>query len=238
MNHIVSFSGGKDSTAMLFKMIETGMPIDRIICVDTTKEFPGMYAHIQQVQDRIPYKIDILKIDFDYYFGRHVKKNGTVGYGWCDHINRWCTALKRDTIKRFISSLGYRKEEIVHYHGIALDESHRAGRNASKEKNISYPLIEMGMSEEDCLKYCYSLGFTWGGLYEEGRKRVSCFCCPLQDLEGLRLTYKKHPDLWKKILEMDKLSFRKFKSTYTVSELDEKFAYESIHGKIRGKVRK
>jgi tRNA(Ile)-lysidine synthase TilS/MesJ len=29
--HIVSFSGGKDSTAMLLMMIEKGMPIDEII---------------------------------------------------------------------------------------------------------------------------------------------------------------------------------------------------------------
>ena len=46
--HIVSFSGGKDSTAMLLKMIEKGMPIDEIIFCDTTAEFPEMYDHIKK----------------------------------------------------------------------------------------------------------------------------------------------------------------------------------------------
>jgi len=40
--NIVSFSGGKDSTAMLLMMLEKGIPVDRVICVDTTKEFPQM----------------------------------------------------------------------------------------------------------------------------------------------------------------------------------------------------
>jgi 3'-phosphoadenosine 5'-phosphosulfate sulfotransferase (PAPS reductase)/FAD synthetase len=45
--HIVSFSGGKDSTAMLLKMIENKMKIDEIIFCDTTVEFDEMYEHIK-----------------------------------------------------------------------------------------------------------------------------------------------------------------------------------------------
>ncbi len=47
MKHIVSFSGGKDSTAMLLMVIEYGMQIDDIIFCDTGKEFPEMYEHIK-----------------------------------------------------------------------------------------------------------------------------------------------------------------------------------------------
>ena len=50
--HVISFSGGKDSTAMIFKMIEKNMIIDRVICIDTTKEFPEMYTHIKDVQKK------------------------------------------------------------------------------------------------------------------------------------------------------------------------------------------
>lgn len=53
MKHIVSFSGGKDSTAMLLMMIEKGMPIDDIIFCDTGAEFPAMYEHIKQVEKYI-----------------------------------------------------------------------------------------------------------------------------------------------------------------------------------------
>ena len=49
--HIVNFSGGKDSTAMLFMMLERGRPVDRVIHVDFGKEFPAMYRHLAQVDE-------------------------------------------------------------------------------------------------------------------------------------------------------------------------------------------
>lgn len=50
MKHLVSFSGGKDSTAMLLHMMELKYPIDEVINIDTGMEFPAMYAHIAQIR--------------------------------------------------------------------------------------------------------------------------------------------------------------------------------------------
>ena len=44
--HVVSLSGGKDSTAMLLRMVEEGWPVDHIIFCDTGLEFPEIYDHI------------------------------------------------------------------------------------------------------------------------------------------------------------------------------------------------
>lgn len=46
MKNIVSFSGGKDSTAMLLRMLEENMEIDEIIYCDTGKEFKRIKNHI------------------------------------------------------------------------------------------------------------------------------------------------------------------------------------------------
>ena len=46
VKHIISFSGGKDSTAMLLKMIELNYTIDDIVFVDTGLELPEMYLYI------------------------------------------------------------------------------------------------------------------------------------------------------------------------------------------------
>ena len=51
--HIVSLSGGKDSTAMLLRMIEEGWPIDIILFCDTGREFDAMYQHIDKVEKYI-----------------------------------------------------------------------------------------------------------------------------------------------------------------------------------------
>ena len=43
--YIVSFSGSKDSTAMLLHLLELGEPVDEVLFCDTTVEFPEMYTH-------------------------------------------------------------------------------------------------------------------------------------------------------------------------------------------------
>ena len=98
MEHIISFSGGKDSTAMLLMMLERKMPIDEIIFCDTGKEFPQMYEHIAKVEKYTGITVTRLKADksFDYYMFDHVKTKGKhkgkKGYGWSNMLCRWCTA--------------------------------------------------------------------------------------------------------------------------------------------------
>lgn len=54
MLNIVSFSGGKDSTALLLMMLERGMRVDDIVCVDMGKEFPQMYESTGSRLKRTP----------------------------------------------------------------------------------------------------------------------------------------------------------------------------------------
>lgn len=228
--HIVSFSGGKDSTAMLLKMIENNMQIDEIIFCDTSVEFPQMYNHIEKVEKYIGRNITKLKApnDFEYYMLEHIKtkgkSKGEKGYGWPDFRNRWCTyLLKQQVINKYLKQ--YEGFEIVEYIGIALDEIARAGKK-KKGSILKYPLIELGMTEQMALDYCYSKGFYWEGLYEKF-DRVSCYLCPLQRISELKIIYNEYPDLWNKMKELDRKAInlyeRKFRPDYSIEELEIKF---------------
>lgn len=84
------------------------------------------------------------------------------------------------------------------------------------------------MSEKECLDYCYSNGYDFGGLYNY-MKRLSCWCCPLQSKTDLRYLYKYHKYLWKELLEMDKKNNDKsikFKEGKTVKEWQQIFENE------------
>lgn len=231
MKRIVSFSGGKDSTAMLLRMIEKNMEIDEIVFCDTGVEFPEMYQHIEKVEEYINRAITVLKSEytFEYLMFEYKKKKGKNkgkrGYGWPDFRVRWCT----DFLKRRIWLKHTRQyEEAIEYHGIALDEKERAEKN-DDGRAIEYPLIDWNMTEDDALKYCYERGFNWGGLYEKV-ERVSCYLCPLQRLTELRVIYKEHPELWQKMKELDHRNIkqfkRKFRKDYSIQELEEKFTLE------------
>lgn len=244
--NVVSFSGGKDSTAMLLMMLENKIPIDRIICVDTTKEFPAMYRHIAKVQEICPVEIEHIQFNFDYWFGEHIKtrgKNrGKVGYGFPDFRNRWCTNRKRLAFMRQLEITRYKRrsydgtfkviEPIVEYHGIAFDEKSRCGRNgADHGRDIRYPLVEWGITQEQALKYCYSKGLDWEGLYDKFY-RVTCWCCPMSRIGELKTLYNEFPELWQQLIEMDKKSYRKFRPDYSVDELSKRFAEENLQDQL------
>lgn len=226
MKHIVSFSGGKDSTAMLLLMIEKGILIDEIIFLDTGVEFPEMYKHIEKVERYIDRKITKLKAEnsYEYMMFEHKKKKGKnkgqKGYSWADFRNRWCTQyLKKQVMNRYLKEK-YKNIEIIEYHGIAADETKRLIKN--KEKNIKYPLAEWGVIEKEALEYCYKKGFNWDGLYEKF-DRVSCWCCPLKNLKELKVIYKEYPKYWEKLKEWDSKTYRKFRADYSILDLEKKF---------------
>lgn len=227
MKHIVSLSGGKDSTAMLLMMIEKGMQIDEIVFCDTGKEFPQMYDHIEKVEKYIGREITKIRNErysFEYLLG-HIKTKRGQGRGWADFQMRWCTGeVKVSVINKYLRK--YKEKERLTYIGIAYDEQKRIIKHIDK-KHCVYPLNKWKITEKEALHYCYSRGFHWDGLYEK-LERVSCYCCPLQKINDLRVLYNEFPELWKDIRRLDKLSWRDFRAEYTLDELENKFDNENL----------
>lgn len=172
MKHVVSFSGGKDSTAMLLMMLERGMPIDDIVYFDCGDwEFPQMHEHIRQVEKYIGREVTRIRNkrgDLNYWMFDHASKpRGNnpvrVGMAWPQITVRWCTARKMDTIEAYYSR---HKPELTVYIGFAADELSRLSSKNIIEKHwyqMQFPLVNWEITEEEALKYCHSKGFTWGG---------------------------------------------------------------------------
>lgn len=211
---------------MLLRLIEEKRPLDLILFCDTGLEFPQMYEHLKQLENYIKRPITRLKADhsFEFYFLEYTpkRKNPKLeqysGMSWAGPRNRWCTGvLKHRVVRKHLKELR-KTYEVIEYIGIAADEPKRV-------KDKRYPLVEWGMSEQDCLNYCYERGFYWGGLYNIF-KRVSCWCCPLQSLSELRKLRKYFPSLWEQLEEWDKKTWRSFRADYSVEQLNIRFDLE------------
>ena len=242
--HAVSFSGGKDSSMMLLKMIEKDMPIDTVLFADTGMEFPEMYDHIAKMDDLL-YRERGIHITtlrhprgFEYLmFDEPKTKQSSIqnrlrlgiplyGNGWPGIRVRWCTGqLKTHLIQKEVNRLK-KEKNAIHYVGIAADEAWRC-------KDAVYPLVDWGVTEKDALGGCYQRGFDFVGLYNIYH-RCSCWCCPFQRIAELRKLRLHHPELWKKLKELDRRAFLQFghtplgvfKKDWSVERLDERFARE------------
>lgn len=236
MRYIASCSFGKDSLAMILKLLELNYPLDEIVYFDIGAEFGAIYRNKEKVKE-ISRKRDILfteikpKQDFFYTMLEKPvnKRNGQkqLGYKWCGGLCRWGTTLKINAIKE--NNKKYGDEFIVEYVGIAVDEQKRLLRERVKRCNNRlklYPLAEWGMTERDCLNYCYSKGFSWNENGIELYKvldRVSCWCCRNKNLKELENMFLFLPVYWEKLKELQSKIDIPFKDKYSVFDLEKRF---------------
>ena len=244
--HVISVSGGKDSTAAAIVMVEKDMPIDYAIFADTGMDFPEIRENIDKLDDYLlrergihitrlkhPRSFEYLMFDVPIEQPRSIAKRierglPLRGYGWPGIRTRWCTGqLKTHLINREINRLKV-GQTVRQYVGIAADEAWRC-------KDLKYPLVEHAITEAQALQMCYDHGFDFGGIYEV-YNRCSCYCCPLQRISELRMLRKNHPDLWEKLRVMDERAreqfgpgpLGQFKQRWSVAGLEERFAKEAL----------
>lgn len=229
--YIASVSFGKDSLAMLLRLIEEKIPLDEVIFYDTGMEFKAIYNirdKMLPILKKLGIKYTELKPKQSFFytmFEKQVKKrNGDTqfGYSWCGGVCRWGTTEKLKSIEKYC--FGHNE-----YLGIAFDEPKRLEKQRKGFK--LFPLADWGMTEKDCLKYCYDRGYHW---LENGvdlysiLDRVSCWCCANKNLKELRNYYKHLPNYWKKLKDLQSKTVRTMKKNYSVFDLEQKFKLENM----------
>ena len=205
MRRVASVSFGKDSLAMLLLLLEKNEPLDEVIFYNSGMEFESIY----HIRDRVKPILEQRGIRFTeakpnapflYYMLEkpvNSKKNGFhLGYSWCGGPSRWGTKLKTNALDRLALDVE------IHYVGIASDETERLKKlNPPK----CSPLAEAGMTEADCLAYCYERGFFWeenGIRLYDILDRVSCWCCKNKNRRELKAIYQYLPQYWSQLKEL------------------------------------
>lgn len=228
VKHIVSWSGGKDSSAMLIRMVEEDMLIDDIVFIEVMAtpaiggELPEMYEYIERMERYIGRKITVVRsvLDFDTVFHQQYqtgKRAGTI-YGFPFTCGVWCNdRLKLRTICRHYKTYG----EHIRYLGLAADEPKRL---AKLGPICRAPLAEWGMTEQDCIDFLKKRDML-NPLYQKF-KRLGCWFCVKQSMDSLRVLRRDYPEYWAMLLAWDKESPHTFKPNYTVADLERRFSQE------------
>lgn len=222
---------------MLLLCLEENIPVDEVIFYDTGMEFDSIYRNRDRIKEVLlqkgieftelhpanPFVYDMLvrpvkyreKKEYPYHYG----------YGWCGGNARWATRYKLNEINKHYREK-YPDEKIVEYVGIASDEPQRI-KNIPRKK---YPLTEHGMTERDCLQYCYDHGYNWD---EDGIElysildRVSCWCCRNKNLKELNNIYKYLPKYWERLRGLQSRIDEPFKGPgKSIFDLEKRFNQE------------
>ncbi len=192
--HILSLSGGKDSTALAIHMRDRVPEMEYVFC-DTEKELPETYEYLDRLEVYLGKPIVRLKHDgrgFDHWL--------TLKRGYLPSPRmRWCTEQLK--IRPYEDYVG--EDDIRSYIGIRADEDRQG--YLSRKPNITpvYPLREDGLVKADIYRILQASGLGFPRYYE-WRSRSGCFFCFFQQrIEWVGL-YEHHRDLFEQAIAYEK----------------------------------
>lgn len=231
MNHVISWSGGKDSTAtiILFHEHEQELinPNDKVIICFAEVMFDvknNISGHNPDIINFMHAKADIFRswgyevqflhatgkrkdfLDFFYHvMGKshaHPEHEGML-YGF--PASRIC-GIKRDLKLQPINEFKKQMEKTEHidYVGIAKDEVPRL-ESLYKQPNTVSLLDKYGLTEEDAKNLCikYDMLSPQYALNNGKQKRDGCWFCPNAKLCEHKAIKEAYPKAWKQYVSLE-----------------------------------
>ncbi len=213
IRHIVSVSGGKDSTALAIYIREKypQIPMELVFC-DTGAELPETYAFLDRLEATLGLPIARLNA-LDMLNVRHGRGRNPFDY-WLQEVyggflpnprSRWCTrVLKIAPFEKFIGN-----DRAFSYIGIRWDEDREGYKPKkppvfSEQPNIMpvYPFRDDHKAKADVLKILSDWGEPLPSYYD-WRSRSGCYFCFYQQIAEWQGLKANHPSLFEKAKEYE-----------------------------------
>ena len=209
MKHVVCFSGGKDSTALILWAKENLPEFTTVFC-DTGWEHPITYAYIEEINRNV---LDgkLVSLKSEKYPGGmrelvQIKKRVPSAKA------RFCTdALK---VRPMIEWLKTIDDDTTVYQGIRADESASRSKMAAREWSddfdawIERPLLTW--TAEQCFALMAEHEVKPNPMYLLGASRVGCFPCVMVNQRELKSMLSRLPEIKDAIASLEAINDRSF----------------------------
>ena len=192
--HILSLSGGKDSTALAIYMRDRVADMEYVFC-DTKKELPETYEYLDRIEAYLGKPIVRLCDDrgFDHWLKIY---NGYLP----SSRMRWCTKVLK--IKPFEKYVG--DDEVMMYVGIRADEDRAAYISTKPNIRAVYPFKEDGIDLDGVHRILEESGIGFPEYYS-WRTRSGCFFCFFQRRNEWVGLLENHPDKYAEAKQYEKI---------------------------------
>jgi len=184
VRHILSISGGKDSSALAVYMRDRVATMEYVFC-DTAKELDETYEYIDRLEAYLGAPIVRLRQSDDAFDDLLQQRRNFLP----SPQMRWCTELLK--IRPFEHYVG--SDRVVSYIGLRADEDRKGYISSKPNISARYPFREDGITKADVHRILQDAGL---GLpeYYRWRSRSGCFFCFFQQrIEWVGLL-ENHPD--------------------------------------------
>lgn len=214
---VLSLGAGVQSTTVLLLAAAGRLPrLNAAIFADTGWEPRGVYDHLNRLDEEIakPAGVPILRVSAgnirDDALNPHhrfasmplyvLNRDGTSGM-----VRRQCTSeYKVKPIKAAVRRLlGYEHPRPVprgvyaeQWIGISTDEQHRQRESDVQYVVNRYPLLELGWSRRDCIRFLDEQG--WGAT-----PKSACIGCPFHGNRAWRDLRDNRPEEWADAVDFD-----------------------------------
>ena len=223
-HHILNLGAGVQSTALflLAREPDAKLRFDIAIFADTEEEPAAVYNHLEYLRSLGSPEIWVRstgKLGDDLIHGRNSTGQRFVSIpaftksaeGKVGMVRRQCTAeYKIEVVNRAIRRelLGLKPRQrvpkdvtVFQYFGISTDEAARAERAKKRFATVRhtvpvYPLIEMGWSRKDCIKYLRDR-------LPHAVPKSSCVFCPYRTNQSWKHLKQTDPAGWARAVEID-----------------------------------
>ena len=185
VRHVLSLSGGKDSSALAIYMRDRVPNMEYVFC-DTHKELQETYDYLDRLQVYLGKPIVRLSDErgFDHWL--------EVFHGYLPSSRmRWCTKLLK--IKPFEQYVG--DDPVRMYIGIRADEDRTAYISTKDNITPAYPFKEDGIDEAGVHRILEESGMGLPAYYQ-WRTRSGCYFCFFQRRKEWVELMRRHPTLF------------------------------------------
>lgn len=235
----ISFSGGRTSAYMLYKILEAndGLPDNAVVAFQNTgREMPQTLDFVQEVSER--WNVPIVWLEYDIvgdnknYFKivnhNSASRNGEPfdklidKYGRLPNARfRFCTGvLKMQTGQKYLKSLGWKRWKNAV--GIRADEPRRLTKKEDGNVELFYPLGGAGKTKRDVEAFWMLQPFDLRLPMHNGKTmKGNCDFCFLKSEATLAMMAREHPELAQWWIDAEKRLDNRFERNRDMASLVE-----------------
>lgn len=204
MIHVISYSGGKDSTALWLWARQQKIEPRVILFADTGWEHPLTYEYLDDMERQLGEKI--IRVRGKETFEQRVRRLR----GFPSSGRRWCTdELKIQPTRRELDRIRDESgDDVEVFVGVRREESRSRAALSEREWSDDYdcevvrPILDWTLQQ--VIDAHHEGGVPMNPLYHLGANRVGCWPCIFERKEGIRLVAETTPKVIDRIRDMER----------------------------------